>query len=341
MQNNNLSQFFPMIRSRSQILAEIKSRSELSTIFEKWPTDQQERFLDICSGARGCKLLYDSYFKEILNPETTPDRLSELLSIILKRKVKVKYPLPNDNSRIGDELSLVITDIVVELEDGSIANIEIQKIGLTFTGERASCYTADLLLRQYKRVRDERKEKFSYKDICPVYTIVFMEKSPAEFKKFIDVFIHTFTAESDSGLKLNMLQNIIFIPVDNYLDKLHNKGKIDGEFEAWLTFLGCDEPEYIIRLIKEYPYFKSLYQDLYNMCLNVERVMGMFSEELRIMDRNTVKYMIDELQDELDDTKAALDSANAAIADKDAEIAGKDAMIAKLLAENEELKKKK
>lgn len=30
----------------------------------------------------------------------------------------------------------MITDIVVQLEDGSIANVEIQKIGYTFPGQR-------------------------------------------------------------------------------------------------------------------------------------------------------------------------------------------------------------
>ena len=28
--------------------------------------------------------------------------------------------------------------------------------------------------------------------------------------------------------------------------------------------------------------------------------MGIFSEELRIMDRNTVKYMVDQMQEEID-----------------------------------------
>ncbi len=37
----------------------------------------------------------------------------------------------------------------------------------------------------------------------------------------------------------------------------------------------------------------------------------MFSEELKILDRNTVKYMIDELQEELDDTKTQLTELNA------------------------------
>ena len=67
-----------------------------------------------------------------------------------------------------------------------------------------------------------------------------------------------------------MLQNFIFIPIDIFLEKLHNRG--------------------------------------------IERVMEMWSKELQILDRNTVKYMIDELQEQLDD-------ANATIADKNAIIA--------------------
>ncbi len=122
--------------------------------FETRSEDQKENFLSICTRSKGVKMLYDCYFKEILNPEYTPERLSALLSIIIRKKVTVKYQLPNDNTRIGDELSLVITDIVVELEDGTLANIEVQKLGYAFTGERASCYSADLLLRQYKRVAE-------------------------------------------------------------------------------------------------------------------------------------------------------------------------------------------
>ena len=353
MHKNKLSDYFPMIRTREEVIKRIDASQELSAIFYSWRKDQQDAFLDICSGVRGCKLLYDSYFKEVLNPEVAPERLSRMLSLILKRKVIVKGVLSNDSSRLGDEMSLVITDIVVELEDGTIANVEVQKIGYAFTGERASCYSADLLLRQYKRVRDERKEQFSYKDICPVYTIVFMENSPADFKNYMDENMHTFSAKSDTGMKLNMLQNIIFIPIDIFLQKLHNKNSIDGDFEAWLTFLGCDEPEYIIKLIKEYPYFLSLYNDLYNMCLNVERVLGMFSEELRILDRNTVKYMIDEMQEELDTKKAELestkeeldsaktelDTAKTELEVAKSKISDQSELIARLQAENDALKR--
>ena len=116
-----------------------------------------------------------------------------------------------------------------------------------------------------------------------------------------------------------MLQNLIFIPVDIFLDNLHNEG-IKGELEAWLTFLGCDEPEYIVDLIEQYPYFKPIYKDLYDMCLNVERIIDMFSKELQILDRNTVKYMIDEYQEELDNIKLQLNDVNAELDKTNAEL---------------------
>ena len=123
--NKNLAQFFPIIRTKEQILSSIDANEKLKEIFSSWETDQQERFLSICTGAKGVKMLYDSYFKEILNPETTPERLSQLLTILLKRQVTVKYALTNDNSRLGDEMSLVITDIVVELDDPEVTNAKV------------------------------------------------------------------------------------------------------------------------------------------------------------------------------------------------------------------------
>ncbi len=153
----SLKPFFPIIKTREEILKEITDSEDLSAIYNSWSDEQQEQFLDICSGTKGVKMLYDSYIKEIMNPETNPDRLSWLLSVIIGQKVTVKQQLANDNNRMGDENSLIITDIVVELEDGTLANIEVQKIGYLFAGERASCYMADLLMRQYKRIKNKCK----------------------------------------------------------------------------------------------------------------------------------------------------------------------------------------
>ena len=61
--------------------------------------------------------------------------------------------------------------------------------------------------------------------------------------------------------------------------------------------------------------------------------MNMFSKELAELDRNTVQYMIDEMQDEIDGMKEQLN-------DKDSEINKKDNEIALLRKQLEELKSK-
>lgn len=66
-----------------------------------------------------------------------------------------------------------------------------------------------------------------------------------------------------------------------------------------MTFFCRDEPEMILKLIEQYPEFKELYADIYDLCRNVEGVMQLFSKELLEMDRNTVKLMIDEMQEEI------------------------------------------
>ena len=190
-QKTLLKQYFPCIREKEEILAQIRENTELSEQFYNWNKEQRELFLDYCCGNRGVKVLYDSFFKEVMSVEYDSSRLEDFLCTVLGRKVKIVRILPNDSTRVADETMLLITDIVVELEDGTLANVEIQKIGYLFPGARCACYSSDLLLRQYKRVRDRRKEDFSYKDIRNVYLIVLFEKSPGEFKKYIDEYFYS------------------------------------------------------------------------------------------------------------------------------------------------------
>ncbi len=305
-----LKNYFPMIREQAEVLAEIQNCKELQDKFSKWTKEQQDDFLNLCTGARGLKLLYDGFFKEVMNPEYVPERINDFLSHILRQRVKVVKVLPADSVRIADESSLLIMDIVVELEDGSIANLEMQKIGYTFPGQRSACYSADLLLRQYKRIRGKATadKKFNYQDIKNVYTIVLFEKSPQIFHEYPDTHYHFFEQESNTGMKMELLQKYLFIPLDIFAKNLHNERKI-SKSDAWLTLFSSDDPETIIKLIETYPEFKAVYQECYQICLNMEKVMDMFSEELYQLDRNTVQYMIDEMQNELDAKRTELTNA--------------------------------
>ena len=312
-----LKQYFPMIREREDIKQEIRENPKLLEKYREWDEEQQEEFLDYCTGVKGVKILYDAFFKEIMNPENTPERLNELLSLLLGQSVTIKRVLPGDSTRLADEQSLLIMDILVELADTSLANVEVQKIGYRFPGQRSACYSSDLLLRQYKRVKGEKKKAFSYKDIKSVYTIVFFETSIKEFHEYPQNYIHKFKQQSDTGLELELLQKYVFIPLDIFRIIYHNNVKSNGKngggncwnrTEAWLTFLSTDEPEIIIELISQYPEFKEMYEEIYVMCQNVEKVMEMFSKELIQLDRNTVQYMIDEMQDTIDVQKEKIDT---------------------------------
>lgn len=307
---NVLKKYFPMIRTREEVLDEIAGNERLMAVYREWNTEQQELFLDYCTGQRGVRILYDTFFKEILDPDAAPERVEELLSLILKQKVKILKVLPLESPRLGDEQSLIVMDVVVELEDHSIANLEVQKAGYYFPGQRAACYSSDLLLRQYKRVREDlkkQKRRFSYKEIKKVYTIILYEKSPREFLSFPERYLHRFAQRSDTGLEIDLLQEYVFVSLDNFRGILHNNGNsIRNKLEAWFVFLSMDEPEMIERLIREYPQFKKYYEGIYELCQNTEKVMEMFSKELRELDRNTVQYMIDDMQDEIDAQKELL-----------------------------------
>ena len=89
------------------------------------------------------------------------------------------------HTRLSDESSLLITDIIVELEDGTLANIEVQKIGYVFPGARCACYSSDMLLRQYKRVRQ--------RSIDPKYPSI--PDFPWIFCRIIFLYVLTFSVQ--------------------------------------------------------------------------------------------------------------------------------------------------
>lgn len=301
----NQSTKFPNIRTEEAIIGEIKSDENLLAEYESWTELQQRDFLKFCSGMRGVKVLYDGFGKEILSPIYHPERLEELLSCILETEVKIRQVIPSDGTRIADEQSLVIMDIVVELMDGSLANVEIQRIGYLFPGERCACYSADLLLRQYKSVKSRKKRNFTYRDVKNVYTIVFIEKSTKEFQEFPNTCIHRAKQRFDTGLSVNLLQEYVLVPLDIFRKTTHNK-IIENKLDAWLTFLSNDTPEKVKELVEKYPEFRDMYQEIYDICENVEEVVRMFSKELQELDRNTVKFMIEEQEREIKAQKEQL-----------------------------------
>lgn len=320
LQMNHSSLIFPEIQPLPQVLGDPRLRADVLlqiqndpgtyAIFQSFASQEQEAFLGFCMGERGLKVTYDPFFKHIFNPESHPDRLNRLLSCILGQEITVRKVLPLERRRISENSSLIIMDILVQLADGRLVNVEMQRVGYDFPIERSFCYGADLLVRQYDVAREDQGKDFSYHSIRPVYVIVLMEESPRIFYEHSGKYIHRSRISFDTGLKMNPLQNFIYISLDIFRGMKHNKLT---ELEAWLYFLSSDDPADILRIVRKYPIFRELYQDIVNFRFQPKELISMYSEALRIMDQNTVNYMIDEL-------KAELSAQKAAVLQKDSEI---------------------
>ena len=127
-------------------------------------------------------------------------------------------------------------------------------------------------------------------------------------------------------LRLYYLRKTVLVPLDIFRKIMENK-TIENKLEAWLMLISCDEPERIIELLEKYPEFRNIYEEVYEMCRNVEETMGLFSEELAEMDRNTISYMIEELEEEV---KAEREKAKATQRKLEKELEEKEKTIAVL-----------
>ncbi|MDE6828902.1 MAG: hypothetical protein K2P34_00980 [Lachnospiraceae bacterium] len=188
--------------------------------------------------------------------------------------------------------------------------------------------------------------------ISTKFCIVIMENSSAEFKAFPDSYIHRGEWKFDTGLKMNLLQEFYFIPLDIFLETKDNKSKntIRNELEAWLYFIGSDKPEHICKVLQRYPKFEELYRDIEYFRYHPEEAINMFSEALRIMDENTATYMIaekermirekditlKELDSELKKKETTLKEMDSELMQKDSELKQRDLLIEKMLSEKKE-----
>lgn len=313
--------------SYEDALLSLQSDVDAYRMFLDFPPEEQKRILSFMQGSQGLKIIYDSFFKKIMDPDVHPQRLEHFLSAILGDPIHIHAVLPKEGTKLTDSGSLVIMDIVVELSNGSLIDVEMQKIGYTFPGERSDCYVSDFIMRQYNRVKNERKKHFSFKDLKPVYLIVIMENSSKDFSAVSPSYLHRKQTCYDSGAKVNSLSNIIYISLDTFHSVVQNIGT---ELDAWLTFLSSDAPADIIRLVDAYPEFKQCYQDILTFRTNPKELITMYSEALTILDRNTTKYMCEEMQKQITEQAAIIEEKNLAIAEQNNTIAALQAELERL-----------
>ena len=335
-QHMEISDILGTPTSREEARRLIESSPKALQLFSEFPDEVQENLLDFIQGGRGLPILYDNFFKRIMDPTLHPHRLEHFLSAILKQKVHIKQVLPKEGIKLSENGSLVIMDIIVELEDGSIIDVEMQKVGYQFSGQRTTCYASDLVMRQYNRIKSEKKRKFKFRDMKPVYLIILMEHSAEEFLEVAPAYIHNGYHQFDSGAKIDLLTNLMYISLDTFHNVVHN---ITNERDAWLTFLSSDRPEDILRLVQAYPEFMECYQDIVDFRRKPEELMSMYTDAFLEAERNTVQYMCEEQQKKIRKQKKVIEKQEKALAERDKENAELRAMMEEFKKQQEELKK--
>ena len=91
--------------------------------------------------------------------------------------------------------------------------------------------------------------------------------------------------------------------------------------DAWFTFLSATDLGTIHTLITNFPEFKTIYQEIADYFRDPKELMNMFSDELRIMDRNTERLMVNDLQNALIEKENLLSEQEQRIAFLEAQIA--------------------
>ena len=126
-------------RKRLEVMQQIYADPETFDMFQCLSATEQEALIQFCMGNRNLNITYDPFFRSIFNPERHPGRLDRFLSSVLGQQVKVHAILPREGVRLSAESSLMIMDVLVELSDGSLINVEMQKVGYNFPIERTFC----------------------------------------------------------------------------------------------------------------------------------------------------------------------------------------------------------
>ena len=97
---------------------------------------------------------------------------------------------------------------------------------------------------------------------------------------------------------------------------------------AWLSLLATRDTQDLDTILAAYPWLEEIYQDMASYLRKPEEMLTMFSDALKILDHNTVQYMIDEMQNTIDGQKAEIADKDSQIADQAVQLADRDSQLA-------------
>lgn len=304
----------------------VKDDKEMSSLWNRLSASARQELSEIYAGVRIPNLLSDAMFKIIFDPDEHGERLSRFISAVLGKRVRVLHSLKNEGHPHSIYSKGIILDLVVQFEDGSIGNVEIQRYGCSFPSQRAACYSADLVTRQYAVEKGEKKTGVDYDRVQPVYTIILFEKSPESFSASTE-YHHHFEQTSNTGVKLELLQYYDYVCLDKFKEK---KPHVAGELEKWLDFLTIQNISDMERFLEENSSFQAVYHCVIMSSRDGKELMELMSdffenediiESLRLTNESRIKRVTKELEKELEERDRELSKKTLALEQKDKELA--------------------
>ena len=191
----------------------IEQNAELKERWESLSESSRQTFIDVDNKVIVPNMLSDLMFKGIFDPRYNSEWISGFVSAILDRKIRIIRSLDKEGFRKSEKSKGVILDLLVEMEDKSLANVEVQRKGADMPPTRSVIYSAEMLLNQYAVIEGQKKKEVDYLSVNRVYSIIIMEDSPSGFHEF-DSYIHHFSQKSDTGLDLELLQYYDYVCLD-------------------------------------------------------------------------------------------------------------------------------
>ncbi len=94
------------------------------------------------------------------------------------------------------------------------------------------------------------------------------------------------------------MQEFFLIALDVFREIPYTEDE-KSEQRAWLSLLTTENLEDAEQLIREYPWLEEIYQEIAVLRRKPEEVLGMWSEALRMLDENSLKYYVDELREQV------------------------------------------
>ena len=168
--------------------------------------------------------------------------------------------------------------------------------------------------------------KPSYKDMRKVHTIILFEDSNKSLISEVDkaLYFHVGKTKFNTGIKIELLQDFVLVSLDtfrkyrysdikegrteitnyDYDSSQYNNELVSEKMKRdrlkFLSLFVAETPQEIDRLIEIFPDLESVRRDINEYLERPGEVLSMFSEALRILDRNTAELMVDRMKDEME-----------------------------------------